>query len=127
MSLRFPCLPTFFVSAVFSLAKLNGSEQKVKALGGRLFHKKGEVVEVVLNGAGLKPGGLKFLADFRQLTDLSLEKTSADDEDMAVVAKLPNLEWLNLYRTQVGRMPGLSPGMHCPRWHRMGSRSPGSS
>ena len=102
MSLRFPCLPTFFVSAVFSLTQLNGSEQKVKALGGRLFHKKGEVVEVVLNGAGLKPGGLKFLAGFRQLTDLSLEKTSADDEDMAVVAKLPNLEWLNLYRTRVG-------------------------
>ena len=71
MSLRFPCLPTFFVSAVFSLTQLNGSEQKVKALGGRLFHKKGEVVEVVLNGAGLKPGGLKFLAGFRQLTDYS--------------------------------------------------------
>ena len=79
MSLRFSCLPTLFVSAVFSLTQLNGSEQKVKALGGRLFHKKGEVVEVVLNGAGFKPGGLKFLADFRQLTDLSLENTSADD------------------------------------------------
>ena len=76
--------------------------QKVSALGGRLFHKKGEVVEVVLNGATFKSGGLNFLSDFPQLTDLSLEKTSASDKDMLVVAKLPRLEWLNLYRTQVG-------------------------
>jgi len=78
------------------------AQQKVTDLGGRLFHKKSEVVEVVLNGAVFKSGELKFLADFPQITDLSLEKTSASDEDMVVVAKLPKLEWLNLYRTKIG-------------------------
>ena len=48
MTSRFLCIQAFFASAVFSFAHLNGPEQKVKALGGRLFHKKGEVVEVVL-------------------------------------------------------------------------------
>ena len=87
MSLRFFCLPAF-LSIVFTFAHLNGSERQVSALGGKLFHKKGEVVEVVLNGASLKSGELTFLADFPHLTDLSLEKTSVRDEDMAVVAKL---------------------------------------
>ena len=102
MTARFLFLQAWFASAVFSFAHLNGPEQKVKALGGRLFHKKGEVVEVVLNGASFKRGELTFLADFPELTDLSLEKTSAGDEDMTIIAKLPKLEWLNLYRTEVG-------------------------
>ena len=102
MTSRFLCLQALFTSAAFAFAQLKSSEQKVADMGGRLFHKKGEVVEVVLNGASFKSGELKFLADFPHLTDLSLEKTSASEQDMVVVAKLPKLEWLNLYRTQVG-------------------------
>ena len=86
-----PCLHSLSHPFAPLWAKEKNAQQKVTDLGGRLFHKKSEVVEVVLNGASFKSGELKFLANFPQLTDLSLEKTSASDEDMVVVAKLPNL------------------------------------
>ena len=91
------CIAPLLLSPLW--AKEKNAQQKIADLGGRLFHKKGEVVEVVLNGTSFKSGELKFLTDFPHLTDLSLEKTSARDQDMAIVAKLPKLEWLNLYRT----------------------------
>ena len=89
MSLHFFSLPAF-LSIVFSYARLNASERKLSALGGKLFHEQGEVVEVVLNGASFKSGELKFLADFPHLTDLSLEKSCARDQDWPSLPNSPS-------------------------------------
>ncbi|MGE4550356.1 MAG: hypothetical protein AAEJ57_03125, partial [Opitutales bacterium] len=92
----------FAALALYAGADEESAKRRVTELGGKTFVRKGEVVEVVLNGAPVEDKGLAALLAFPALTDLSLENTRAGDADMAHLAKLPKLEWLNLYRTWVG-------------------------
>ncbi len=93
---------SFFALACFALGQEEAAKSLVSELKGKSFLRKGEVVEVILNGAPLEDDHLAALLSFRSLTDLSLENTRAGDKGMAQLSKLPKLEWLNLYRTWVG-------------------------
>ncbi len=73
------------------------SKRKVKELGGELFFENGKVIEVVLNKTQLEDNDLTLLDGFPHLRDVSLENTRTGNAGMVYAAKLPQLEWLNLY------------------------------
>lgn len=76
---------------------------QLKKIGGHVFEKKGRVVEINLNGNPRADDQLlKLVSQFRELTDLSLEGTNITDAGIMHLKDLKKLEWLNLYRTNVG-------------------------
>ena len=72
--------PSFVCLRSLSFAHLNGPSKRSSLAAGSSIKGRG-------GGGGpqrgiLQKGELTFLADFPELTDLSLEKTSASDQDM---------------------------------------------
>lgn len=74
---------------------------QLKKLGATVFEKNHQVVEVSANRSSITDEDLALLSEFRSMTDLSLEQTKIGDAGMAQLGNLQRLEWLNLYRTKV--------------------------
>jgi len=77
-------------------------QEKIANWGGKTFFKRGALVEVHLNDGKFLPGELSVLESCQEITDLSLEGTQLNEQDLLTLAKLPKLEWLNLYQTKIG-------------------------
>jgi hypothetical protein len=114
------CLMAAFIHA-FSLCltlsvllppRLNAADEleqdltaRLRDLGVQVFThpRTRRVVEINANqNTRLENDHLRWIANFTELTDLSLEATQITDQGIAHLAKLRKLEWLNLYRTKVG-------------------------
>ena len=76
--------------------------QKVQALGGRFFKDGDRVVEVKLDRTQVTDEDLRLVARLPEVTDLSLEQTQVGDAGMGHLKSMARLEWLNLFGTQVG-------------------------
>ena len=76
--------------------------RKLEALGGRIFKNGERVVEVKLDRTQVTDEDLKLVAVLPEVTDLSLEQTQVGDTGMSHLKALAKLEWLNLFGTQVG-------------------------
>ena len=90
--------------AALDAEKLERDQQRVKQLkqlGATVFSQQGEVVEVNANRTKITDQDLALLADFTQMTDLSLEKTTIGDAGIAHLGNLRRLEWLNLFQTRI--------------------------
>jgi alpha-glucosidase len=74
----------------------------LERLGGTVFLRDGQVVEVNLNRTKISDEQLALLTGFPALTDLSLEGTMIGDQGLAHLEHLAEFQWLNLYRTRVG-------------------------
>jgi len=74
----------------------------IEQLGGTVFRREGQVVEVDLNRTKVSDGDLRLLSGLTSMTDLSLEETAIGDAGLGSLAPLKRLRWLNLYRTRVG-------------------------
>lgn len=98
-------------NVVFKAAEnSNGEEQQadkksveaLRKLGARVFLRNDKVIEVSANRTKISDNDLKYVAEFIDMTDLSLEETAVSAAGVAHLCKLQKLEWLNLYRTKVG-------------------------
>jgi hypothetical protein len=104
------------------LAIASDQEQQVAALrrlGGTVFEREGNVVEVNLNRTKILDEDLDRLAGFTAMTDLSLEETVIGNDGLRRLSGLRALAWLNLYRTRVGddglaHLEGLTRLEHLP-------------
>jgi alpha-glucosidase len=74
----------------------------LERMGGTVFLRDGQVIEVNLNRTKISDEQLALLSGFPALTDLSLEGTTIGDRGLAHLEHLAELQWLNLYRTRVG-------------------------
>ena len=70
--------------------------------GAHVFLRGGRAVEVNLNRSQATDDEMSLVASLPDLTDLSLEETAVGDVSMARLKGLRKLAWLNLYRTRVG-------------------------
>ncbi|MDA1275819.1 MAG: hypothetical protein O2960_17515 [Verrucomicrobia bacterium] len=79
--------------------------ERVRKLGGYAFEdpESGRVVEVNLNrNPHVADSDLEGFSALSKLTDLSLEGTRVGDAGMLFLKDLHELEWLNVYQTQMG-------------------------
>ncbi|MDG2383358.1 MAG: hypothetical protein P8N76_16935 [Pirellulaceae bacterium] len=80
-------------------------EERIRELrkrGASVFSRGKKVVEVNANGTNLTDYELGWLADYEEMTDLSLEGVAISDVGIAQLVSLKKLEWLNLYQCPVG-------------------------
>ncbi len=81
------------------------AKEKIKSLGITIFtdKKTGSVTEVLGNGNNkVSDSDLILISNFKEITDLSLERTQITDAGMFHLSALNKLEWLNLYKTKIG-------------------------
>jgi hypothetical protein len=78
------------------------SVEALRTLGAQVFLQKDKVIEVSANRTKISDDDLMHVAEFIDMTDLSLEETAVSAAGIAHLGKLQKLEWLNLYRTKVG-------------------------
>lgn len=78
------------------------SVQQLRQLGATVFEEGQVVKEVNANGTRISNDQMQWLGTFREMTDLSLERTHINDQGIARLTRLPKLEWLNLYQCPVG-------------------------
>ena len=76
--------------------------QELRDTGATVFLRNGRVNEVSANRTKITDAQITLLANFKQMTDLSLEATRVSDAGAVHLRHLQQLEWLNLYRTQIG-------------------------
>ena len=80
------------------------AKEKIKTLGITVFTDKGtgSVTEVLGNGnKRVSDSDLKLISNFKEITDLSLERTQITDAGARHLSGLKKLEWLNLYKTKI--------------------------
>ncbi|MED6300246.1 MAG: hypothetical protein VX860_09165, partial [Verrucomicrobiota bacterium] len=85
----------------------SSAKEKLKTLGITIFTDKGtgSVTEVLGNGNNkVSDSDLILISNFKEITDLSLERTQLTDVGIHHLSKLKKLEWLNLYETKVGNV-----------------------
>ena len=94
-------------ATILALVLLSSQRQQdptvaIEQLGGTVFRREGQVVEVNFNRTKVSDGDLRLLSGLTAMTDLSLEETAIGDAGLESLAPLKELRWLNLYRTRIG-------------------------
>ncbi|MFL2479761.1 MAG: hypothetical protein ACJ0K4_09440 [Verrucomicrobiales bacterium] len=82
----------------------SSAKEKIKSLGITVFTDKGtgSVTEVIGNGnERVSDSDLILISNFKEITDLSLERTQITDAGTSHLSSLKKLEWLNLYKTKM--------------------------
>ena len=77
------------------------AEQLQKDGAHVFFDEKSRIKEVVLNQHPHARDHVHRLAWMPYLTDLSLENTAINDQDLVYISNLKKLEWLNLWQTAI--------------------------